>query len=142
MRPSLLGHRVYVDANVFIYAIETPSVFPQIEPNLLIPARQGDLIMVTCWVTLTETLVKPLKVRDGLLESKYRQFLIPALSLRMIEIDQNIADRAADLRARHNLRLADALHIATGLQEHCNYFVTADADWARAGIKVIHPANL
>lgn len=46
-------------------------------------------------------------------------------------IDEDIAVRAAELRARHRaLRLPDALVIATGIEENAEAILTGDKRWA------------
>lgn len=142
MPPDLRGHRVYLDSNVFIYGAEASVIYPQIQPKLFTAASQGDLLMVTSALTLAEVLVRPIRAKDYSLEMYYRQILTHSLSLRVIPAGRGIAALAAEVRARHNLKLPDAIHIATSIDEACTYVVTADADWARAGVNVIHPANL
>jgi len=44
----------------------------------------------------------------------------------MIDVDGMIAERAADLRARYNLRTPDAIHIATAIVAGCDAFLTND----------------
>jgi predicted nucleic acid-binding protein len=48
-----------------------------------------------------------------------------------VSIDQDIARQAAQLRAVHNLALADALQIATALNQGCQMFLTNDKQLAR-----------
>lgn len=45
----------------------------------------------------------------------------------LYEIDEPIAIRAAELRARYGLRTPDALQIATALTHRCDAFLTNDA---------------
>jgi predicted nucleic acid-binding protein len=49
-----------------------------------------------------------------------------------------VADQAANLRARHNLTLADALQVAVALSSGCDAFLTNDAALKRVeGLNVI-----
>jgi predicted nucleic acid-binding protein len=50
---------------------------------------------------------------------------------RLILIDSAVAERAADLRARHNLRTPDALQIAAALETGCQAFLTNDTQLKR-----------
>ena len=49
--------------------------------------------------------------------------------LRSIDID--VAGNAAELRARHNIRLPDALQVAVALQSGCDAFITNDKQLLR-----------
>jgi predicted nucleic acid-binding protein len=50
---------------------------------------------------------------------------------QLIPISQLIARRAADLRARYNLRTPDALQLASTIQQRCDAFLTNDAGLKR-----------
>jgi predicted nucleic acid-binding protein len=43
-----------------------------------------------------------------------------------IPVDLAIAERAAELRARYNLKTPDALQVATAIETGCNAFLTSD----------------
>lgn len=47
--------------------------------------------------------------------------------LVLYAVDESVAIRAAELRARYELRTPDALQIATTLTHHCDAFLTNDA---------------
>jgi len=51
--------------------------------------------------------------------------------IKMLEIGPDIAEKAADLRARYNLRTPDALQVATALYAGCDAILTNDAAMAR-----------
>ena len=44
----------------------------------------------------------------------------------MLPVTSRIAESAADLRARYNLRTPDALHVAAGIDARCDAFLTND----------------
>ena len=46
--------------------------------------------------------------------------------MTLISVNKNIARRAAELRAKYNLKTPDALHVATALETHCQAFLTND----------------
>ena len=67
------GDRLYVDTNLFIYAVEQVMPFaPQVQ-TLLHAADQGDVTLVTSLLTLAETLVMPYRQKNGRLISAYRE---------------------------------------------------------------------
>jgi predicted nucleic acid-binding protein len=45
-------------------------------------------------------------------------------------LDEGIAEGAAELRARHNLRTPDAIQIATAIRSGTSWFLTNDAELA------------
>jgi len=47
-------------------------------------------------------------------------------NVTFLVIDDEIADNAADLRARYNVTLTDALQAATALAAGCDAFLTND----------------
>jgi predicted nucleic acid-binding protein len=52
-------------------------------------------------------------------------------NLTTIPLTATIAERAAGLRAEHNLRTPDAIQLATALESGASHFLTNDADLAR-----------
>jgi predicted nucleic acid-binding protein len=85
----------------------------------------GQIQAVTCVITITETLTKPLKDQDKKVELAYRN-LLQSRNLTVSPITSRIADRAADLRSRYNLRTPDALHVATAIDTQADAFLTND----------------
>jgi predicted nucleic acid-binding protein len=48
-----------------------------------------------------------------------------------VKTDAAIAQRAAEMRVRYNLKLPDALQIATAIASNCDAFLTNDAQLNR-----------
>lgn len=81
-------------------------------------------------VTVAEVFVGPARSGDHALYAEIAEFLTQLPGLRIQEIDLPIAQRAATLRARYRLRLADALIIATGLAAGAGRIVSNDREWS------------
>jgi predicted nucleic acid-binding protein len=64
------------------------------------------------------------------LAEEYRSILLQSPALTAIPLDEGIAEEAAGLRARHNLRTPDAIQIATAIRSGASWFLTNDADLA------------
>ena len=79
-------------------------------------------------MTLIEVLVHPL--REGRPELEYRDILLRSSTLVAVPLDEGIAEEAAGLRARHNLRTPDAIQLATAVRSGASWFLTNDADLA------------
>lgn len=137
---SLLGLRVYLDSNSAIYAVEQPQAFPNLKTGLVVPIDSGDLVVVTSELTLLETLVRPRRLGDVVLERAYRD-LLTKTHVEIRSIGALVLDRAIDLRVL-GIKTPDAIHIATGMIEGCDVFLTRDRDWGRAGVTVVDPADV
>jgi predicted nucleic acid-binding protein len=86
----------------------------------------GPLEGRTSIISLTEALVYPKRSHDQAQEVSYRALLLQTQRFLSMRVNSAIADRAADLRARYNLRTPDAIQIATALQAGCEAFLTND----------------
>ena len=56
----------------------------------------------------------------------FRELIVYSDNVTFLVIDDEIADNAADLRARYNVTLTDALQAATALAAGCDAFLTND----------------
>lgn len=136
------GSRVYLDACALIYATELPEQYPGLRLHIFQPFVRGELTLITNWISLSEVLVKPLELRDNILENTYRRFMTPSPYLMILPANREIAEQAASLRALHRFKLPDAIHIATGMAAGCTHYVTGDDKWSRSGLQVIDAASL
>ncbi len=122
---------IYLDANCLIYSVE------KIEPysSLLEPAwassKSGDARIVSSELALLETLVKPVRERDVLLEKLFRELLLTSGAVQLQPITQAILERSLLIRAHEGLKTPDAIHAATALEANCSLFVTNDPTLGR-----------
>jgi len=86
----------------------------------------GRIEAITSVIVLTEVLTKPLKVGDKVVEQAYRRLLQNTQHITLKPVTDSIAERAADLRQRYNLKTPDALHLATAIDQACEAFLTND----------------
>ncbi len=122
-----LSGRLYLDTNIFIYALEGYPVFRAVLTTVFNVLDRGELIAVTSELTLAEVLVKPLLDRHAERQAAYLQVLQPSTSLQIIPVSREILIAAARLRADANLKLPDAIHAATAQLTGCDQFLTNDA---------------
>ena len=87
---------------------------------------EGSEEVVLSAITLTESLVHAYQLGFGEIGKQQ----IYDLALEIIDVDQEIAIRAAELRAVHNLKLGDALISATAILHKCT-LLTFDEKLAR-----------
>jgi predicted nucleic acid-binding protein len=122
-----LSGRIYLDTNIFIYALEGYPVFRTVLTTLFNALDRGELMAVTSELTLAEVLVKPLLDRHAERQAAYLQVLQPSPSLHMAPVSRDVLLAAARLRAETGLKLPDAIHAATAQLMGCEQFLTNDA---------------
>ena len=121
-----LGGRVYLDANVVIYAVEGfADVAAQVQA-LLAALDAAEIVAVTSELTLAEVLVKPLREQNRAARQAYETFLTPTPVLQTVPISRDVLEAAARLRATTRLKLPDAIHLATARLGGCDSFLTND----------------
>lgn len=85
------------------------------------------MVAVTSGLTLLEAVVGARKKNDLHAEAEFRRLLAPSASMVVRPIDAAVLERAIDLRIL-GLKTPDAIHIATGMLEGCDVFLTRDLD--------------
>lgn len=121
-----LGRRVCLDANIIIYAVEGFADYADEVRALLEAMDTGEIVAVTSELTVAETLVKPMKDQNPVIQQAYRTFLTPTAAMEIIPISRDILEDAARLRANTKLKLPNAIQLATALREQCDSFITND----------------
>lgn len=123
---AIQGNRVYLDANIWIYALEGYPAFIQDLTQLFQSIDQGNLSVVTSELSLAEALVKPYQNQDLAQQVIYKQFIRSSQQLSVIPVSRDVLIEAARLRASINIKLPDAIHAATALLTQCSTFLTND----------------
>ncbi|MDZ4769586.1 MAG: PIN domain-containing protein [Chloroflexota bacterium] len=139
IREALLNVRlVGFDTSPFIYFVERNPLFaPKIRSVFTVIETQK-MKIVTSAVSVTETLMKPFADGDNHLAEIYRELLLRNSIVNTIAVSTDIAERAAQLRARYRLKMPDALHIATAIESGCDAFLTNDTVFKRVdGVRVL-----
>jgi predicted nucleic acid-binding protein len=104
---------------------QNPTYFARVQ-KIFQWIDEGTSVGITSVLTLTEVLVQPLKLGKPQIAQSYQQILLNSRNFHVVSIDAAIAQIAADLRARYNLRTPDALQIGAALEQHCDAFLTND----------------
>lgn len=107
--------RIGLDTNVFIYFLEDHPRYGAWCASLFGLIERGLNPAVTSTVTLLELLVQP--YRDQKDELAQRIFALAGTYPRLewVSVTMNVADRAAELRARYRLSTPDAIQLATAI---------------------------
>ncbi|GIL15378.1 MAG: hypothetical protein BroJett039_05510 [Chloroflexota bacterium] len=119
--------RIFLDTAPIIYFVENNPTYLKRVQSVFNQIDAGALTAITSPITLAECLVHP--YRRGLDEAveAFTALIINGENTLFAPIGQETAQRAAQLRARHNLGLADSFQIATALITACSAFLTNDA---------------
>jgi predicted nucleic acid-binding protein len=117
---------IFLDTAPLIYFIEGHSSFQPVLTKLFTANDTGDFIFYTSSITLLEVLVKPLRDGQAGLVNQYKHILLRAPGIEIYDIDNNIAAKAAELRATYSLRTPDALQLAAAIELKTDYFLTND----------------
>ena len=117
----------YLDANIIIYAIESPLAQSAAQLTLLKALDRGTILACTSELSIAECLVAPISRSIAELIALYTEFLTNSRPhFQVIPIDRAILLTAADLRAATRATLADSIHVATALLAGAANVVTND----------------
>ena len=122
-------NKVFLDTAPFIYFIEKDSNNPQYFNNMKQFFEEGyreNKEFLTSVITMAEYFVFPYRNQKmSYIDSFHR--LVDTLDMEIAEVDQEIAKKAAQIRAQYkNFKAMDALQVATACVTGCDLFLTND----------------
>lgn len=117
---------LFLDTAPVIYFVEQNPHFLKLTEHIFTRIDSGQITAVTSPITLSECLVIPYRSGNENLQTDFFDLIVHGQNTQFTRIDQDIAQQAAELRATYNLALADALQIATALNQNCQAFLTND----------------
>jgi predicted nucleic acid-binding protein len=123
---ALSSKVVFLDTAPLIYFIEEHSPYQAILSSLFDYNDKGGFSFITSSITLLEVLVKPLQEGQTGVAKQYRDILTNATGIEIFDVTSAIAEQAAQLRAKYNLRTPDAIQLATSIEMGAHYFLTND----------------
>src|SRR5690606_22297339 len=110
LRDALQGvHLLGFATAPIIYFIEANPVYDARVTKRFYLASTGVFDCVTSAIALPEVLVLPLRQSNEELTQQYRDLLLNSRNFHTLDVTSAVAERAANLRARYNLRTPDAL---------------------------------
>jgi predicted nucleic acid-binding protein len=115
-----------LDTSPFIYFVEQNPLYVDVMRYIFKRITNGDFRACSSVITLTEVLVQPFRQNNQILAADYRDLLFNGANFQLFSLTASIAERAAELRAKYNLRTPDALQIATALENGCDAFLCND----------------
>lgn len=129
---------VGLDTSPFIYFVERNLLYVNVMRAIFKRLTDRDFEACSSVITLTEVLVQPLRQKNQTLADQYRDLLYNGINFKLLPLNSTIAERAAGLRAKYNLRTPDALQISTALENGCDAFLCNDKNLKKvAEIKVL-----
>lgn len=120
------AQRLYVDTAPLIYYFEENSAYIAKMDRIFGLIATTPVVACSAVHILTEIMVKPLQTGNQQLAQEYRDILVNSDAYTLVPITVPIADVAADLRARYNLRTPNTLHVATAITTGCAAMLTND----------------
>ena len=129
----------YWDANVFLGWFQNETDKVNKCRGVIKLAEDGELIIVTSALTMTEVIKlrgKPRLKKEK--ETKIRRFFEQEfMSIR--SVDRNIAEHARQLIWQHNVDPKDSIHLATALKLKLSIFDTFDEKLVKLSDKLGNP---
>lgn len=119
----------YLDTNFVIYVVEGQPALQQRAREYLADLEDAGHRFGISELTWTECLIFPLRTGDGPLLLEYHRFFLGP-HLTTVPSTPAIHQRAAMIRATHNLGLADSLHLAAAVEHRFDRFLTNDQNLA------------
>jgi predicted nucleic acid-binding protein len=117
---------IFLDTAPVIYFVEKNPDFAE-KVNLVFERLdRGALRASTSAITLSECLVLPYRLNRPEAAQAFITMLVQNPDVKFVSIDEGIAEKAAELRARYNLSLLDAFQVASAIAAGCDAFLTND----------------
>lgn len=124
-----MGQIIALDSMIFIYLFEEDKRFFTHVRELFKRIESGEVGAVTSIISLAETL-SPSKYVDRIdLMNEIEGFFRESSGLTVLHVDWEIGQKAAQLRRENrdrNLRIPDAIQLATAIVGGASVFVTND----------------
>ncbi len=128
------GAVLVVDSAPIIYTLEGSEFAAKFEPLFQRHAR-GELILAITTITIAEVLTGPLRAGEEALAKRYRAILE---AWQVINLNGDIAESAARLRAKYRLKLPDAVQLASAIAINAYALVTHDRDFTKvSGMRIL-----
>ena len=116
---------IYFDSVIVIYLIDHTGTFrARAAKQLTSLTTAGDQIAVSD-LTRLECRVKPIALGDKIKLAGFDAFFTRP-DVQRVPLPTAVYDRATLLRATHNFKLGDSLHLAAAIEAGCDRFLTND----------------
>ena len=118
--------RLFLDTAPVVYYVEESQRYLPLVDVVFDALDSGRLTAVTSPVTLAECLVAPYRLNRADQQRAFARVITSGPNTVFTPLAWDSAQRAAELRVRYNLSLADAFQVAVALTSDCDAFLTND----------------
>jgi predicted nucleic acid-binding protein len=124
---------LYIDTNILIYLLERHEPYgAQVADILEAHANDGGEL-ITSTITITEFLAGTMSSNATIIHT------IPRLDF--VALDEALAEQAAMIQRKTNIKIGDAIHLATAVQQQASFF-TNDKPLAKIAKKYLSVQDL
>jgi len=125
--------KICLDTNILIYFLEGIDLQSSQIEKMLLAFMKGEKEGIISTITLAEVLTGVYKSGDADRSVKIKKLLqdLTLNSFKIVPVTFEIADLAANLRAKRGGRLPDALIVATALNQEAERIYSQDRDMLR-----------
>ena len=116
---------IYLDSVICVYAVDGAASFQARAISRLAAMRAAGDQPAISDLTRLECRVLPIRMNDAAALADMEAFL-QSSDLVHMPMPPAVYERACQIRARHNFKLGDALHVATAIEGGCGAFLTND----------------
>lgn len=119
--------KLALDTNIFIYAIEGNENFP-LASEIFREIKKKNTNVVTSILSIHEAVILLYQMNLVHRIPKYVEFIRGGGAITVFDINQTIALKAAELRAKYRpkLKAPDAIQLATAILNGASVFITAN----------------
>ena len=129
------GALVLIDSAPIIYVLEDHPRYARRYRSLFDRQAAGEVLFAVTTTAIAEVLSGPFAAGEEALAKRYRTVME---SWQVVDLTADIAESAARLGARLNLKLADAVQAASAIAVSADALLTHDRDFSRLkGLKVL-----
>lgn len=123
---KLAGHRLYIDTNAFIFFLDRHTKYFPIVAPIFEACFNQKIFAITGGLAVAEVMVHPYRHGDVVLIANIKNFFSQKNFLTIAEHDNNLLDVATMFAGQRQMKLIDAIHVATAQKNGCSYFLTND----------------
>ncbi|MEM7535332.1 MAG: PIN domain-containing protein [Chloroflexota bacterium] len=128
--------KIGLDTSIFIYYLEKNTRYLSISQQILEEVSSDNLQAVISTVTIMELTVQPWRNVQEEVARGYETFLVNFPNLTIMDANREVARKGAQLRAKYNLRPADALQVATTIVGGATVWCTNDKKLKRVAPEI------
>ena len=123
---TMRGEVVALDTAPLIYFIEKHATYHPLLRPFFVGLADERYMAVTSTITLVETLVHPMRLKQPKLAERYRKILLNSPHITTYDLSPEIAQIAAQIRADYGIHTPDAIQLATAVYANATFFLTND----------------